>query len=238
MSSLGSIIGGVLGIGGSLFGAHSSSSAANHASDVAAQAAASNNALQSQIYNSNKDLIQPTVDRGNQAADELSGFLGLGGDPAKTQAAFNTYLNSTGYQFERGQGIDAASQSKAAEGLFNSGAALKALDDYGTGVAQKYGQQYVDNLGGIATRGVNGVNALTGAGTNYANAVSSNNNSAATASGNAGLAAASNTNDLIGNAFKAFGAFKGGNSFGASSYGGGGSAAATSGAYGGFGPGG
>jgi hypothetical protein len=63
------------------------------------------------------------------------------------------------------------------------------------------------------------VNALTGAGTNNANAQSSNNNSAATASGNAGLVSAGQINGLIGNAFNAYGATRG-----ASSFGGGGSA--------------
>ncbi len=82
-------------------GAVVSSGAARHASDVAAQAAATNNALQQQTYESNKALIQPAVDRGNTAADALQGFLGLGGDPAATQKAFDNYLNSTGYQFTR-----------------------------------------------------------------------------------------------------------------------------------------
>ena len=66
----------------------------------------------------------------------MNGFLGLGGDPAATQAAFNTYLNSTGYQFNRQQGLDAVNQSKASQGLFNSGSTLEALDNYATGEAK------------------------------------------------------------------------------------------------------
>ena len=217
------IIGTVGAVGGALISSH----AANNASNQAAQAAASNNALQSQIYQSNKALITPYVDRGNTAADALQGFLGLGGDPAKTQAAFQNYLNSTGYQFNLHQGLDAAEQSKAAQGLYNSGAALKALDAYGTGLAGTYGQQYIDNLGNVAQRGVNAVGTLTGAGQNYANQVGSNNAGAANVAANAGLAAAGQTNGLIGNALSAFGNLRG-----QSSYGGGGNAFASGGGNG------
>ncbi len=213
------IIGGVGAIGGALISSH----AASNASNQAAQAAANNNALEGQIYNSNKALAEPYVDAGDTANTALQGFLGLGGDPAKTQAAFHDYLNSTGYQFNLDQGLGAAEQSKAAQGLYNSGATLKALDAYGTGLADTYGQQYVDNLNTIANRGVNAVGSLTGAGQSYANAVSANNNSAASAAANAGLASASQTTGLIGNALALYGqtrgasSYGGGNAFGSSS---------------------
>ena len=210
-------IGAVGAIGGGLI----AKSASDHASNVAQQTATANNALQKQIYDQNTALEQPAIDRGNQAGDALQGFLGLGGDPAKTQAAFNNYLNSTGYQFTRQQGIDAAEQSASAQGLLNSGGALKALQDRGTGLAQQYGQQYVGNLDSVANRGTSATNALAGVGTGYANAVGGNNNNAATVSGNAGIAAAGQMNGLIGNAFSAFGSLRGTSSFGGGGAGGG-----------------
>ena len=219
------IIGGVGAIGGALI----SSSASNHASNVAAGAAAQDNALQERTYESNKALIQPAVTRGDAAGDELNGFLGLGGDPAKTRAAFDTYLNSTGYQFDRQQGLDGVNQSAAAAGLYNSGAALKALDAYGTGEAQKFGQAYAGNLNAVASRGAGAVNALTGAAVNNANQQSTNNTAAAAASASAGLAKAGAINGLIGNALSAYGALRGQSSFG------GGGASAT---YNPFNPGG
>ncbi len=204
------IIGAVAGVAGAAI----SAGAANHASNVAANAAAQNNALQSQIYTSNKGLEQPYIDAGNTASTALQGFLGLGGDPAATQKAFDNYLNSTGYQFTRQQGLDAATQSKAAAGMLGSGATLKALDAYGTGLASQYGQQYVDNLGSVANRGANSANALAGQGQAYANAVSGNTNSAATTSANAALSNASTTNALIGNALAAYGVSRGQSSYG------------------------
>lgn len=204
------IIGGVGLIGSAAIG----SAAAGHASDVAAQAAAQNNALQAQIYGENKALSLPYIDRGNAAGDELNGFLGLGGDPAKIKAAFDTYLNSTGYQFDKQQGIDAITSNKAVLGLLNSGSALKALDEFGTGEAQRYGDAYASKLFGVAGLGDNAVNALSGAGTHYADSVSANNNSAASVSANAGLATAGQLTGLLGNAFNAYGAYRGGSSFG------------------------
>lgn len=205
------IIGGVASVAGAAI----SSAAATHAGNVAAKAASANTALQGQVYQSDKTLIQPTVDRGNAAADALQGFLGLGGDPGKIQGAFNAYLKSTGYQFNRQQGLDAVTQSAAAKGLLGSGATLKALDAYGTGEADQYGQQYAANLAGVANRGVQGVNALTGAATNYANQVSGANTTAATASANAGMATAGAANGLIANALAAYGLARGASSYGA-----------------------
>ncbi|MGI8839950.1 MAG: hypothetical protein ACR2F8_04065 [Caulobacteraceae bacterium] len=210
MPAIPAIIGGVAALGGALI----SSSAASNASDQAAQTAAANNALQAQIYGSNKALAQPYIDRGNAAGSELSGFLGLGGDPAASQAALNTYLNSTGYKFNFDQGQNAVTSDKAAAGLLNSGSTLKALDQFGTGLADQYGQQYVGNLQNLTGTGESAVNALSNTGANYANAVSSNNNNAAQVSANAGLASANQINGLIGNAFSAYGAFRGGSSFG------------------------
>ncbi len=211
-----------IGAAGAIGSSLISSNAASNASNQAAQAAAANNALESQIYTSNKGLAQPYIDRGNAAGTELSGFLGLGGDPAASQKALDTYLGSTGYQFNFNQGQDAVATSKAASGMLNSGSTLKALDEFGTGLADQYGQQYVGNLQNLTDTGQKAVNSLTGAGENYAGQVSSNNNNAATVSANAGLAAAGQINGLIGNAFSAYGAFRGASSYGGGSSGGGG----------------
>ena len=91
---------------------------------------------------------------------------------------------------------------------------MKALDAYGTGLADQYGQQYESNLAGVAGTGQAAASGLAGVGANYAGAVSSNNNSAASATGNAALANAATTNALITNAIKGFGAVGGQSSFG------------------------
>jgi hypothetical protein len=201
-------------IGAATIGTAGSLAASSNAAGVAQNAANQNNALQSQIYQTNSANAQPYIQSGDTAETALDGFLGLGGDPAASRAALNDYLNSTGYQFNLQQGLDGVQQSKAAAGLLGSGSTLKALDAYGTGLADTYGQQYESNLAGVASTGENAVNALTGAGQSYANAVSSNNNSAATTAANAGLAASGSVNSLIGNALSAYALTKGGSSYG------------------------
>ncbi len=201
-----------VGAVGSIGGALISSNAAGNAADIAAQTAAENNALQLQIYNEDKGLAQPYIDRGNAAGTELNGFLGLGGDPAATKAAFDTYLNSTGYKFNFDQGQNAVTSSKAASGLLDSGSTLKALDQFGTDLADQYGQQYVGDLSGVSGQGLSALGGLEGAGQN-ANQASSNNNNAAGIAATAGLTSAGQINGLLSNAFSAYGAFRGGSSF-------------------------
>ncbi|HEV7159024.1 MAG TPA: hypothetical protein VGN38_11765 [Caulobacteraceae bacterium] len=196
--------------------------ASHHAASVEANAAAQNNALQQQIYEENKGLAMPYINAGNQAEGALSGFLGLGGDPVAEQKAFDNYLNSTGYQFALNQGEQAAEQNKAARGMLNSGATLKALDAYGTGLAQQYGQQYVGNLQNLTDTGQRSASSLTGAGQNYANAVGTNNTNAANVSANAGIASANAFSGALNSGVQALGYANGGNAFGpaggASSY--------------------
>jgi hypothetical protein len=207
------LIGAGIAAAGSIGGALISSSATNNAANDASNAAAANNALQSQIYQSNKGLETPYINAGDTANTELQGFLGLGGSPAASTAALNTYLNSTGYQFNRDQGISAITGDKAASGLLNSGSTLQALDTFGTNLADQYGQQYVGNLQNEVGTGVSASNALAGEGENYANQVSTNNNSVATAAGNASIANANTLNGAITNAFNAYGAARGQSSF-------------------------
>ena len=195
-------------------GAAISSSAASRASDTAAAAAARNDALQHNTYDADAALIQPEIDRGNAAADALQGFLGLGGDPTKSAAALQNYLDSTGYQFDRQQGLDAVEQSKAAEGLYNSGAAEKALDAYGEGLAQSFGQQYAQNLSGVALTGAGAINALTGAAVNNANQQQTDNTGAASVAANADLTSANAINALIAKGINAYTLSRGQSSFG------------------------
>lgn len=78
-------------------------------------------------------------------------------------------LRSTpGYEFQLGEGTRAIESSLAARGLSNSGAAQKALQKYGQGLAdQTYGQA-VDRMFQAANVGAGGTAAVTSAGSSYA----------------------------------------------------------------------
>ncbi|MGH7022111.1 MAG: hypothetical protein ACREEB_00820 [Caulobacteraceae bacterium] len=200
-------------LGAAVIGGGASLLASSNASHAASNAANANNALESQIYQSNKTLETPYIESGDTANTELQGFLGLGGDASATDAAFQNYLNSTGYEFNLNEGLDSVAQTKAASGLLASGSLAKALDAYGTGLADQYGQQYVGDLQNEVGTGAGAANALAGEGQAYAGAVSANNNNAATASANAGYAAAKSVNGVLNAGLNAYGLSQGGTSF-------------------------
>lgn len=95
--------------------------------------------------------VQPYQQMGLQAQQQLSGNLAEGFDPGDL-------TNDQGYQFRLNQGMDALNSQLAAQGLGQSGAALKAAQEYGQGFAQnEYGNAYdrwlqqnqqLGNLGG------------------------------------------------------------------------------------------
>ncbi len=208
-------VGAIIGAVGSVAGAAITSSGAQSAANTAAQTAAANNALQQQIYNQNVGYATPFLNRGNAAGDELAGFLGLGGDPAKSQAALNTYLNSTGYQFAKSEGMNAVTGDKAAAGLLNSGSTLQSLDAFGTGLANEYAGNYIGGLENLNASGQAAQGSLAGIGENYANQVSSNNNNAASAAANAAIASSNAWGNALGGLGNAFGFSRGLSSFGA-----------------------
>lgn len=203
---------------GTVAGAVISGNATDSAANTAAQTAANNNQLQSQIYSSNTANEQPFITRGNTAGSNYNALIGLPSstDPNAASNAFSTFQNSDGYQFRLNQGEQALNTGYAAKGLIQSGAAMKGINAFAQGTASDEFQKYLGNLSNQQGVGLSGANALAGVGTNYANAVSSNNNNAATVAGNADIAGANSVNNSITNGLNAFSAYAGR----ASSYGG------------------
>jgi len=99
--------------------------------------------------------------------------------------------------------------------MLDSGSTLKALNAYGAGLAQQFGQSYVGDLQNEVATGAGAANALAGQGEAYAGQVSANNTSAATANASAGLASANALTGVLGSALNAYGLSRGGTSFGA-----------------------
>lgn len=131
----------------------------------------------------NRVLGEPSPNAGAAA--------GQGAPTTQQPYDFQSILsNLPGYQFQLQQGQQAAERNLASRGLLNSGAAAKALTQYGQGLAQDYTQQYVGGLQSLAGLGQS-ANQSTGAlGANAANQIGSNlgyagNASAAGAAGQA-----------------------------------------------------
>lgn len=92
--------------------------------------------------------------------------------PDAANAAFDQFRNYTGYQFRLGQGMDAINSGYAGRGAVKSGAAMKAINDYGQGMASAEFGNYMGYLGNQANTGLSATNAQAGVATNAANNMS------------------------------------------------------------------
>lgn len=112
--------------------------------------------------------------------------------------AFDIFRGSTGYQFRVNEGMDALNSGYAGSGMLQSGAALKALDDYRQNMASAEFGNYMGMLGNQQGVGLSAAGAQAGVGVDYANNVSNLNAQNANALANAAVAKANNSNALIG----------------------------------------
>lgn len=107
---------------------------------------------------------QQAQQQGLDAGGILSGLLGLGGDQAAANQAFDTFRNSTGFQFRLGQGISGIEQSQAASGLLNSGSTLKGLSQFNQGLASSEFNNFLSLLSGVQSQGLNSATNIANAG--------------------------------------------------------------------------
>lgn len=146
---------GGLGLGSALIGSRASSRAAS------AAAAATDRATQAQqeMYGQTRTDLAPFREAG-------TGVL-----PTLVQQVGTSFQESPGYRFAFDEGVRAVDSAAAARGMLNSGARLRALTQYGQGVAnQEYGNWF-NRLQGLAGMGQNAA-AMTGsAGANAASGI-------------------------------------------------------------------
>lgn len=105
-------------------------------------------------YAINKSGLGSYASAGTAASDRQAALLGLGGDQAAAEEAFNNYLSSTGYQANLKSGTNAINSSAAARGLLNSGATLKATQRFGQELGSQYFNNYLGQVGNVANRGL------------------------------------------------------------------------------------
>lgn len=205
---MGSIIGAGIGLAGDLFGGGSKKAADTQAAQqnltgynyltTGAGAPTINGA------ESAGQTAQTGVTNTQNTENQL-----LTGD--QSSPAFQNYLNSTGYNFQLGQGTSAITGSSAAKGILNSGATAKALTQYGQGLASQSFNNYLGNLSNVngqqqatANAGTTAATAVGqagtsgGAGASQATQAGGNaqGNSIANAAGIAGNAVASNASSI------------------------------------------
>lgn len=128
---------------------------------------------------------------GRQFPGQQTGTQGTTTDAAR--AAFDQFRNSTGYQFRLGQGMDAVNSGYAGAGTLKSGAALKAINEYGQNFASNEFGNYMGMLGNQQGIGFNAASAQAGVSQNMGNSLA---NIAMNKGENAANAALSKTNGL------------------------------------------
>lgn len=97
-------------------------------------------------YLSANSVNQGSQQVGAAAQNHLAALLGLSGDPAAAEAAFNQFKDSTGYQFRMNQGVDAITGGAAARGLLNSGSTAQGITQYGQDIASAEFNNYMNQL--------------------------------------------------------------------------------------------
>lgn len=150
---MGSIIGGIIGGVGSLFGGSKSDKQASQAA-LTGYNYLNGNAANKAVQANTAPAIQgqnTALGAQNNVANTANALLTGTASPEQNQA-FGNYLNSTGYNFQKQQGTQAITGSAAARGLLNSGATGKALTQYGTNLASTTFNNYLGQLQGVSNQ--------------------------------------------------------------------------------------
>jgi hypothetical protein len=137
VGGVGSVVGGVL-----------EANAAEKAAETQSQAAANALALQREMFEYQKGLLEPYRTAGTKALERLSGAMGLGGQGSQQQML----EMDPGYGFRLGEGLKALERMQASRGNFLSGGALKAGQRFAQDTAsQEYGNAYnrLANIAGL-----------------------------------------------------------------------------------------
>ena len=102
--------------------------------------------------------FSPLMPYAQEGASALSRLLG--GD----RSGFDTFMDTTGFDVERDQGESAIGRMFGSKGLRNSGAALKGLSQYNSDLKNKYSNDYISKLLGLAGLGTQAGGLIAGAG--------------------------------------------------------------------------
>jgi hypothetical protein len=171
-----------------------SASAAGNAADAQAQAANNASQLQWQQFQQMQQNLQPYMQLGTNSIPGLQSQLGkLGGMQFSFNPTEQQLEQTPGYQFTLQQGLKGVDNAASAKGLNLSGAQMKGIGQYTTGLAdQTYQQQYQNALQnfqanyGVQSDQYNRLSGLVGLGQNSAAGV-----------GNAGLQTANTAGNFL-----------------------------------------
>ena len=113
------------------------------------------NAQTNPFYNRLIESGTNSVGAGDRSTSLLADLLGANGRGTQGNAYAN-YSTGPGYDFKLQAGTDAIDQSAAARGMLQSGATLKALQEYGQGLHNQDFGDYLSRLAGLSNLGAQG----------------------------------------------------------------------------------
>lgn len=111
-----------------------------------------------QAYGTINNWASPLLGYAKEGALGLSSLLG--GDTT----GLDKFKSSMGYDWELGQGQNSIAAKALSQGLGDSGATLKGLAKYQTGLNNSYAQNYINQLLGLSNIGATAAGTLTNAG--------------------------------------------------------------------------
>ncbi len=156
----------LIGGAGSLASGLLGSNAAGNAASAASQAQQNALNFEKGVYNTAQTNLSPNISTGQNALYSLGSLYGLNGGTASNQAnaAFQNYTQTPGYQFPLQQGELAVNRQLASQGLTDSGAQSKDLNNYAQGYASQGFGNYANQLQQLAGMGQNAALGLGGIG--------------------------------------------------------------------------
>lgn len=104
---------------------------------------------------------QSLLGGGTRANSMLARYLGLDGADAQREA-YNEFVTSPAYEANLAAGTRAVGQSQAAAGMGQSGATLKALQQFGQDQYAGEMDRYLARLAGLSEGGLSGASGITG----------------------------------------------------------------------------
>lgn len=159
------------------------------------------------------------------------GFSGVGSEPeivgyqqSSPQMGLDAFLNSTGYQFELGEGQKAVDRSAAARGGALSGRAIKEAQRYSQGLASTRVGDYLNRLAAMAGLGQTATSTAGGYGMQTAGNVGGLLQSSGAARGSGYINAGNAWGDALGSLGQIYGDYQQSQQYAQPSSGGGGSA--------------
>lgn len=152
-----------VGVGTALIGASASRSAASQQADAAQRATEAQQAASEQM----RSDLAPWRQTGETANNRIAALLGLNGQAAD-------YTTDPSYQFRLAEGQKSVDNSAASRGSTLSGAALKALQKYGQGMASTEFQNTFNRLSTVSGQGQNAAAQQGAATINAGNSTASN----------------------------------------------------------------